>query len=50
MLRGATRRARDQGRPIKILVGKPDIQGVYFYRDDYGFDGSLYLNGSVTLG
>ena len=27
-------RSRDQGRPIKILVGKPDIKGVYFYRDD----------------
>jgi hypothetical protein len=27
-------RARDQGRPVRILVGKPDIKGVYFYRDD----------------
>jgi hypothetical protein len=27
-------RARDQGRPIQILVGKPDIKGVYFFRDD----------------
>src|SRR5579862_9362067 len=27
-------RARDQGRPIKILLGNPDINGVYFYRDD----------------
>ena len=27
-------RTRDQGRPIKILVGQPDIHGVYFYRDD----------------
>src|SRR5215469_12800205 len=27
-------RARDQGRPIRILIGKPDIKGVYFYRDD----------------
>src|SRR5580693_1373004 len=27
-------RARDQGRPVRILVGKPDIRGVYFYRDD----------------
>jgi len=29
-------RSRDQGRPIRILVGPPDIQGVYFYRDDLG--------------
>jgi hypothetical protein len=27
-------RSRDQGRPIRILVGKPDIKGVYFFRDD----------------
>jgi hypothetical protein len=27
-------RARDQGRPVRILVGKPDIKGVYFYRED----------------
>src|SRR5580658_4275997 len=27
-------RARDHGRPIRILVGKPDIKGVYFFRDD----------------
>ncbi|HEV2703227.1 MAG TPA: cupin-like domain-containing protein [Steroidobacteraceae bacterium] len=27
-------RARDQNRPIRILVGKPDIKGVYFYRED----------------
>jgi hypothetical protein len=27
-------RARDQGRAIKILIGKPEIKGVYFYRDD----------------
>jgi hypothetical protein len=27
-------RARDQGRPVRILIGKPDIKGVYFYRDD----------------
>ncbi len=27
-------RQRDQGRPIRILVGQPDIKGVYFYRDD----------------
>lgn len=27
-------RARDRGRPIRVLVGEPDIQGVYFYRDD----------------
>ena len=27
-------RARDQGRPVRILVGRPDIKGVYFFRDD----------------
>jgi hypothetical protein len=27
-------RTRDQGRPIRILIGKPDIKGVYFFRDD----------------
>jgi hypothetical protein len=27
-------RARDLGRPTKILVGRPEIKGVYFYRDD----------------
>lgn len=27
-------RARDKGRPIRVMVGKPDIKGVYFYRDD----------------
>jgi hypothetical protein len=27
-------RARDQGRPVRILAGKPDIKGVYFFRDD----------------
>lgn len=27
-------RNRDQGRANRILVGKPDIRGVYFYRDD----------------
>jgi hypothetical protein len=27
-------RARDQGRPIRILIGRPEIKGVYFYRDD----------------
>ncbi len=27
-------RARDLGRPIRIMVGNPDIEGLYFYRDD----------------
>jgi hypothetical protein len=27
-------RTRDVGRPTKIFVGKPDIKGLYFYRDD----------------
>lgn len=27
-------RTRDQNRPIRILIGNPDIKGVYFYRDD----------------
>lgn len=27
-------RARDLGRPVRILVGRPEIKGVYFYRDD----------------
>jgi len=27
-------RTRDAGKPIKILIGKPEIGGVYFYRDD----------------
>jgi hypothetical protein len=27
-------RVRDLGRPTTILVGKPDIEGFYFYRDD----------------
>lgn len=27
-------RARDIGRPIRVLVGQPDIKGLYFYRDD----------------
>jgi Cupin-like domain len=27
-------RARDEGRPVRILAGKPDIKGVYFYRED----------------
>jgi len=26
--------ARDQGRPIRILIGRPDIKGVYFFRED----------------
>lgn len=27
-------RARDRGRPVRIMVGEPEIQGVYFFRDD----------------
>ena len=27
-------RARDLGRPTKIMVGRPEIQGLYFFRDD----------------
>ncbi|HEY1890346.1 MAG TPA: cupin-like domain-containing protein [Steroidobacteraceae bacterium] len=27
-------RARDPGQPLKIMVGRPEIKGVYFYRDD----------------
>ena len=27
-------RARDPGHPIRIMVGRPEIKGVYFYRDD----------------
>lgn len=27
-------RARDLGHPIKIMVGQPEIKGLYFYRDD----------------
>ena len=27
-------RDRDLSRPIKVMVGQPDIQGLYFYRDD----------------
>ncbi len=27
-------RARDLGHPIRIMLGQPDIKGVYFYRDD----------------
>lgn len=27
-------RARDVGRPITVLLGKPEIKGLYFYRDD----------------
>ena len=27
-------RERDLSRPIRVLVGQPDIKGLYFYRDD----------------
>jgi len=27
-------RTRDLTRPVKIMVGRPDINGLYFYRDD----------------
>ena len=27
-------RARDLGRPTKIMIGRPDIKGLYFFRDD----------------
>jgi len=27
-------RARDLGRPVRVLLGQPDIKGLYFYRDD----------------
>jgi hypothetical protein len=27
-------RARDPGQPLQIMVGRPEIKGVYFYRDD----------------
>ena len=27
-------RARDPGHPLKIMVGRPEIKGHYFYRDD----------------
>jgi hypothetical protein len=27
-------RARDLNHPIRVLVGQPDINGLYFYRDD----------------
>src|ERR1700722_9778495 len=46
-------RARDQGRPVRILVGKPDIRGVYFYRDDMSglnFEFAQQQSFNVTLG
>ena len=27
-------RERDLNRPVRVLVGQPDIKGLYFYRDD----------------
>lgn len=27
-------RARDPGHPLRIMVGRPEIKGFYFYRDD----------------
>ena len=27
-------RARDRGRPIRVMLGRPEIKGVYFFRDD----------------
>ncbi len=27
-------RERDLSRPVKVMVGQPDIKGLYFYRDD----------------
>lgn len=27
-------RARDLGRPVRTLLGQPEIKGLYFYRDD----------------
>ena len=27
-------RERDLSRPVRVLVGQPDIKGLYFYRDD----------------
>jgi len=27
-------RTRDKGRPIRVLIGKPEIKGLYFFRDD----------------
>jgi hypothetical protein len=27
-------RARDPGQPLKIMIGRPEIKGLYFYRDD----------------
>ena len=27
-------RERDLNRPIKVMIGQPDIKGLYFYRDD----------------
>jgi hypothetical protein len=27
-------RSRDLGRPVRLMLGRPEINGVYFYRDD----------------
>ena len=27
-------RARDLARPVRVMIGQPDIKGVYFYRED----------------
>jgi len=27
-------RSRDRGRPVRVMVGRPEIRGVYFFRDD----------------
>jgi hypothetical protein len=27
-------RVRDRGRPVRVMVGRPEIQGVFFFRDD----------------
>ncbi len=27
-------RARDPGEPLRIMIGRPEIKGLYFYRDD----------------
>src|SRR5690242_12244928 len=27
-------RTRDLARPVRVMIGQPDIKGVYFYRDD----------------
>lgn len=27
-------RARDLGRPVRIMLGSPEIEGIYFYRED----------------